>query len=252
MIGALRYDYDNGGYLKLAGLYRNIAYDSKNLLAINPEFKYKTANGWGLMGMANIFFNKKSGLVNNLQAQWNIGKGISDYFLAVGGSGLDGFANENVQGILNLRDVHSGFISYQRFWTSKFHTMVIASYNHFSGGEETLNSWNEMTNYHFTLNLSYNFLDNLMVGFEPQMGYKELKMDQDITKGKDALRINFGVLYNFKRLKTNHDEKSTDVFNGDAVGTANVWTEAKDHNSGNRWNNSRTRGFFRPCRLYRR
>ncbi|WP_214227780.1 hypothetical protein [Pedobacter sp. B4-66] len=197
VIGALRYDYDNGGFLKVAGIYRNIGYDSKNIQTTTTDFKYKTANGWGLTGMASIFFNKKSGLVNNLQAQWNIGKGISDYFLAVGGSGLDGFANENGQGILNLLDVHSGFVSYQRFWTAKFHTMVIASYNHFSGGEGTVDTWNEMTNYHFTLNLSYNLLDNLMIGFEPQIGYKELKIDQNTTKGKDAVRINFGMLYNF-------------------------------------------------------
>jgi len=197
VIGALRYDYDNGGFLKVAGVYRNVAYDAKNLVAADQDFNYKTVSGWGLTGMANIFFNKKSGLVNNLQAQWNVGKGISDYFLAVGGSGLDGFANENRQGVLNLLDVHSGFVSYECFWTKKFHTMVIASYNHFSGAEATVNPWNRMTNYQFTLNLSYNILDNLIAGFEPQIGYKELKMDQDITKGKNAVRINFGVLYNF-------------------------------------------------------
>ena len=199
-IGALRYDYDNGGFLKVAGIYRNIGYDSKNVvdgLDDTKDYKFKSANGYGLTAMASIFFNKKSGLVNNLQAQFNIGKGISDYFLAVGGSGLDGFANDNKLGELDLLNVHSGFISYQRFWTPKFHTMVIASYNHFSGAEATASPWNEMTNYHFTLNLSYNILDNLMVGFEPQIGYKELYLDQGMKKGKDALRINFGMLYNF-------------------------------------------------------
>ncbi|WP_316751430.1 DcaP family trimeric outer membrane transporter [Pedobacter gandavensis] len=197
VIGALRYDYDNGGFLKVAGIYRNVGYDSKNLLETAPEVKFKSENGWGATAIASIFFNKKSGLTNNLQAQFNVGKGIADYFLAVGGSGLDGFAKENKMGELNLLNVHAGFISYQRFWTPKFHTMVIASYNHFYGAEATASPWNEMTNYHFTLNLSYNILDNLMVGFEPQIGYKELHLDEGIKKGKDAVRINFGMLYNF-------------------------------------------------------
>lgn len=197
VIGALRYDYEGGSFLKVAGVYRNIAYDSRESVDIEAEYRYRTANGWGLTGMASIFFNKKTGLVNNLQAQWNVGRGIADYFLAVGGSGLDGFADENKSGLLNLTDVHAGFISYQRFWTPKFHTMLMTSYNHFSGAEDSVIPWNKMTNYQFTLNLSYNVLENLMLGFEPQFGYKQLELDEGLTKGKNAVRINFGMLFNF-------------------------------------------------------
>lgn len=197
VIGALRYDYEGGSFLKVAGVYRNIAYDSRESVDIEAEYRYRTANGWGLTGMASIFFNKKTGLVNNLQAQWNVGRGIADYFLAVGGSGLDGFADENKSGLLNLTDVHAGFISYQRFWTPKFHTMLMTSYNHFSGAEDRVIPWNKMTNYQFTLNLSYNVLENLMLGFEPQFGYKQLELDEGLTKGKNAVRINFGMLFNF-------------------------------------------------------
>ncbi|MGA6118330.1 hypothetical protein [Sphingobacterium anhuiense] len=197
VIGALRYDYPGGSFLKVAGVYRNIAYDSKEVLTGDTDYRYRTANGWGLTGMASIFFNKKSGLVNNLQAQWNMGRGIADYFLAIGGSGLDGFAHEEQPGLLNLLDVTAGFISYQRFWTPKFHTMLMTSYNHFSGGENTLSPWNKMNNYQFTLNLSYNVLENLMLGLEPQFGYKQLEFDEGLTKGKNAMRMNFGMLFNF-------------------------------------------------------
>lgn len=197
VIGALRYDYDGGGFLKISGVYRNIAYNSNDNSSPTEEDRYRTTNGWGVTGMASIFFDKKSKLVNNLQAQWNVGRGISDYFLAIGGSGLDGFADDTKFGVLNLLDVHAGFVSYQRFWTPKLHTLVMTSYNHFSGGANSVSPWDEMTNYQLTLNLSYNMLENLMLGLEPQMGYKQIKIADVESKGKDAIRINFGMLFNF-------------------------------------------------------
>ncbi|MFT3826247.1 MAG: DcaP family trimeric outer membrane transporter [Chitinophagaceae bacterium] len=196
-VGALRYDCDNGGFLKVAGLYRNIGYDSKDVVASAPDFHYSHVTSWGVTGMTSIFIHKETGLINNVQAQWNIGKGIADYFLAVGGSGLDGFANQDMHGTLNLLPVHSGFLSYQRFWTSKFHSMVVGSYNHFYDGAKTVSGWDKMTNYHFTLNMAYDFLSYLMVAIEPQIGYKELAYADGSKEGANAIRINFGMLFNF-------------------------------------------------------
>jgi hypothetical protein len=197
VIGALRYDYDNGSFLKVAGIYRNIAYDSKNRNQPTSTYSSTAVSGWGVTAIMNLYFNKKSGLTNNLIAQFNLGKGISDYLLAVGGSGLDGFANADKTGHLDLLSLNCGFISYQRYWTSKFHTMVVGSYNHFSGGKGTVNVWDKMTNYYLTLNVSYDFLSNLMMGIETQYGYKDLILQDGSNAGKAASRINFGMLYNF-------------------------------------------------------
>ena len=36
-----------------------------------------------------------------------------------------------------------------------------------------------------------------MLGLEPQFGYKQLEFDEGLTKGKNAMRMNFGMLFNF-------------------------------------------------------
>lgn len=196
-VAGIRYAFDNGGFMKLAGLYRSIAYDSQNIAVGETEFDFASQNAGGITAITSIFFRKKTGLVNNLQAQWSIGKGIADYFLAVGGSGLDGFARADFSGKLNLLPVHAGFISYQRYWNKKFHTMLMTSYNHFSEGGTTQAGWDQMTNYQFTLNASYDFFDSLTIGLEPQFGYKELQYNNGSTQGANAIRLNFGMLFNF-------------------------------------------------------
>lgn len=195
--GGVRYAFKNGGFMKLAGLYRNIGYNSQDIAAGETTSDFHSRSGGGVSAITSIFFLKNSGLVNNLQAQWSLGKGIASYFLAVGGSGLDGFANSSNNGQLELLPVHAGFISYQRFFTKKFNAMVITSYNHFYDGAGTQAGWDKMTNYQFTLNVSYNFLDYLMVAVEPQFGYKELEYSDNSTQGANAVRINFGMLFNF-------------------------------------------------------
>lgn len=196
-VAGIRYAFDNGGFMKLSGLYRSIAYDSEDIAAGKTEFDFDSQSGGGVTAMTSIFFRKKSGLVNNLQAQWTIGKGISDYFLAVGGSGLDGFARADFSGKLDLLPVHAGFVSYERFFNKKFHSMVMASYNHFYDGAGTLAGWDRMTNYQFTLNASYDFFDFLTIALEPQVGYKQLQYADGNTQGANAVRINFGMLFNF-------------------------------------------------------
>ncbi|GIQ60529.1 hypothetical protein Flavo103_36650 [Flavobacterium collinsii] len=193
----IRYAFDNKGFIKVAGLYRSVAYDSENVAAGETQFDFASQNGGGITAITSIFFRKKSGLINNLQAQWTIGKGIGDYFLAVGGSGLDGFARSDYSGKLDLLPVHAGFISYERFFNKKFHSMIMASYNHFYDGAATQAGWDRMTNYQFTLNASYDFFDFLTVGLEPQIGYKQLQYADGNTQGANAVRINFGMLFNF-------------------------------------------------------
>lgn len=197
VVGAIRHLFENEGFIKIAGLYRSIGYKSADIALGETNFKFDSKSGGGVSALTSIFFEKKSGLINNLQAQWSAGKGIASYFLAVGGSGLDGFASSNRNGELELLPVHAGFISYERYFTKKFHAMVMTSYNHFYDGENTQAGWNTMTNYQATLNVSYNFLNYLMVGVEPQIGYKELEYNDGTTQGANAIRINFGMLFNF-------------------------------------------------------
>lgn len=196
-VAGIRYSLDNGGFIKLAGLYRSIGYNSKNIAIGETQFNFASRNAGGVTAITSLFFTKKSGLVNNLQAQWTLGKGIGDYFLALGGSGLDGFARSDFSGKLDLLSTHAGLISYQRYWNSKFHTMVVPSYNHFYDGVGAQAGWDQMTNYQFTFNASYDFFDSITIGLEPQIRYEKLKYANGSTQNANAVRINFAILYNF-------------------------------------------------------
>jgi hypothetical protein len=194
---ALRHNFDNGGFVKVAEVLRSIAYDSKNVAGGDTSFQFASETGWGTTVLTSIFFKEGGGLVNNLQAQWTIGKGLADYFLAIGGSGMDGFANSSSNGQLILLPTHAGFISYQKYWTKKFHSMVVGSYSYFFDAGRTTVGWDKMTNYYLTLNVSYDFFNFLMVAFEPQFGYKKLQYTSGNTQGANAVRLAFGFLFNF-------------------------------------------------------
>ncbi len=188
-IGTLKYNM-NPGFVKVAGIYRNIGYGSKG--------SYKSANGYGVSAMTTIFAGVEK--KNNLQLQWNIGKGISDYLLSMGGSGFDGNADREDPAKLSLLPMHSGYASYQHYWTPKFHTLLIGSYNRFDGENNTFNesgTWNTMQNLYFGGNMMFDVVPSLTVGAEFLWGKKTLEYANDEKKSAPASRINFGFMYNF-------------------------------------------------------
>lgn len=185
LIATLKYNF-KPGFLKVAGIYRNIGYGYQD--------QYKSSDGYGVSAMANIFMGR--GKRDNFQFQFNYGKGIADYFLSVGGSGLDGTTRRDNPAELSLLPVNSGYTSYQHFWTKVFHTTAIASYNSFNG-EDASFGWNNMRNLYAGGNMMFDVLPNFTVGAEFLWGKKTLKYQGDAEKSLPASRVNFGFLFNF-------------------------------------------------------
>lgn len=197
VVAAIKYVFDNGGFMKLAGLYRSIGFESEDVASGGFESNFVSQNGGGVTAITSMFFRNKSGLLRNVQAQWTIGKGISDYFSAMSGYGLNGFARSDFSGKLDLLPVHAGYVSYQCYWDKKFNSMTMLSYSCFYDGVGTQAGWDKMTNYQITLNASYDLFDCFTVGLEPQIAYKEVEYSDGSTQGANAIRINFGMLFNF-------------------------------------------------------
>lgn len=197
MVVTIRHALDNGGFMKVACLYRSIGFESQDIVAGKVKSNFDTQNGGGVTAIASIFFKNKDGLLRNIQTQWTIGKGISDYFSAMGGYGLDGYARSDFSGKLRLLPVHAGYVSYQRYWSKKIHSLCVSSYSHFYEGVGTEAGWDKMTNYQFTFNTSYDLFDSFSIGLEPQIAYKELAYNDGSTQGANTVRINFGMLFNF-------------------------------------------------------
>lgn len=197
VVATIKYDLDNGSFIKLAGLYRSIEFESLDIASDQVESNFDKQSGGGFTAITSKFFRNKSGLLRNIQAQWSIGKGISDCFSAMSGYGLNGFASSDFSGKLKLLPVHAGYVSYQSYWNKKIHSMTIVSYNHFYKGLGTVVGWDKMTNYQFTLNTSYDLFDFLTIGIEPQIAFKKLVYGDGNAQGANAIRINFGMLFNF-------------------------------------------------------
>jgi len=183
-IGTLKYNM-NPGFLKVAAIYRNIGYGFQD--------EYKSTDGYGVSAMANFFFGTAK--KNNLQIQYNNGKGIADYFLSVGGCGYDGTTSRQDAGELSLLPVNSGYTSYQHYWTKIFHTTLIASYNNFDGKDANF-GWNSMKNVYAGGNMMFDVVPSLTVGAEFLWGKKTLEFEQT-KQSLPASRVNFGFLFLF-------------------------------------------------------
>ena len=185
VIGTLKYNL-LPGFLKIAGIYRNIGYGYQG--------NYKSSNGYGVSAMVNLFSG--AGKRNNFLLQLNYGKGISDYFLPIGGSGLDGSVDRIDASKLSLLPVNAGYASYQHYWTTQFHTLLVASYNKFDGKNNTL-GWDSMQNLYVSANMMFDVVPGLTVGPQFIWGKKSLKFAQGPDKSLPASRVNFGFMYNF-------------------------------------------------------
>jgi len=193
-VGTLKWNL-NPGFIKVAGIYRNISYDQitahgdKSTSTIT-----KSAQGYGVSAMTSLFLGKHK--KNNFQAQVNHGKGIADYFLAVGGSKLDGYPGMEETNKLRLLPVNAAYISYQQYWTPRLHSLFIASMNRFDG-KNTTTGWNTMQNLYAGANLMVDVVPGLTVGAEYLWGKKILDYADGGSKSKNAQRVNFGIMYNF-------------------------------------------------------
>ncbi len=184
-IATLKYNL-KPGFIKVAGIYRSIGYGAND--------SFNSSDGYGVSAMVNLFAGADKR--NNFQFQFNLGKGITDYFLSVGGSGLDGSVDRFDASKLSLLPVNAGYASYQHYWSNQIHTLFIASYNKFNGKDGSL-GWESMLNQYAGGNIMYDVVPSFTVGAEFLWGKKTLEYAQDPNKSLPASRVNFGFLYNF-------------------------------------------------------
>lgn len=183
-VGTLKYKFEPG-FVKIAGIYRHIDYGYLD--------EHKAANGYGLSAMIKIMAGPQK--KNPILLQFNYGKGIADYILPIGGSGLDGHVSTEDVSKLNLLPTISGMLSYQQFWTTKLHSLFVFSLSDFNSKKASFD-WDRMTNLYAGTNLMHNILPNLTAGAEFIWGRKTLEYT-DEKECAVATRVNFGFLYRF-------------------------------------------------------
>ncbi len=190
------------GHLRLSSILRNIRY----------KLDEKTDNfigyGFALSGMY------KTERKNNLQFQIVGGKGINAYLTSLSGLGYDGYPNQN--GGFSATPSYGGWISYEYFFTPKFHANAVFGFTDYSfNNMETyllidesnddllvLNGDYSSTHTYGLFNLMYEPFERMTIGVELDYGVKRLNFNGltnneyiNDSKDRDAMRISFGFMF---------------------------------------------------------
>ena len=190
------------GHLRLSSILRNIRY----------KLDEKTDNfiGYGF-SLSGIYKTERK---NNLQFQIVGGKGINAYLTSLSGLGYDGYPNQN--GGFNATPSYGGWISYEYFFTPKFHANAVFGFTDYSfNNMETyllidesnddllvLNGDYSSTHTYGLFNLMYEPFERMTIGVELDYGVKRIHFngysnDEYINDSKDrnAMRISFGFMF---------------------------------------------------------
>ena len=201
-MAALKY-HKQWGHLRFSSVLRNVNY------IYNNEDDNFIGYGFALSGMYKWERD-------NFQFQVIGGKGISAYNTSVQGFGYDGYPTVNND--VDATPSFGGWASYELYYSPKFHSNFVIGFTQYLlndlnrvvitddlGSRYTLANGN-VNNYHYygIVNLMYNPTDRMIIGVELDYGYKKLQYDGtledtyvDESKGRDAMRFSFGVMYSF-------------------------------------------------------
>lgn len=191
------------GHLRLSTVVRNVNYIHDN----------QTDNfiGYGF-SFSGIYWQKR----NNFQFQITGGEGISAYNTSVQGFGYDGYPTTKNQ--IDATPSYGGWASYELFYSPKFHSNFVLGFTQYllndvkrvvitdgvDNGFIIVNG--NVDNYHYygIVNLMYDPVERMIVGIELDYGNKKVSFDGtvddtyiDDAKARDAMRVSFGILYNF-------------------------------------------------------
>lgn len=191
------------GHLRASAMFRNINYKYNDIQ--NSFF------GYGLSFSGRLLKER-----NNFQFQGTVGKGITSYITSIAGFGYDGFPTIN--GELDATPSYGGWMSYEHYWTNKWHTNIVTGYTRFYTDDiarflvsnldqnETvvLNGDVNHVHYYGIVNIMYDHYDRMTYGLELDYGGKRLMIDGmengnqlEVDKSRDAMRISFGLMFYF-------------------------------------------------------
>ena len=195
------------GHLRLSTVVRNVKYIDNN--------ETDRFMGYGF-SFSGIYWMHK----DSFQFQITGGEGISAYNTSVQGFGYDGYPTTRNQ--IKATPSFGGWASYELFYSPKFHSNFVLGFTQYSLNNvkrvvvyDVIDSGliiekGNLDNYHYygIVNLMYDPFENMIVGVELDYGEKKMSFDGsldgtfetisiDASKARDAMRISFGILYNF-------------------------------------------------------
>ena len=190
------------GHIRLSSIVRNVQY----------KYEGEIGNfiGYGL-AFSGIYKTEKQ---NNFQFQIVGGEGISAYLTSVAGLGFDGFPT--VDDEIDATPSIGGWLSYEYFFTKKFHTNIVFGYtdygfpdmqrfilaNEIIPEDAILRGDYFYTHYYGILNVMYEPFERMTIGLELDYGVKDLNINGyindiyiDDNQKRDAMRISFGFMF---------------------------------------------------------
>ncbi|GGG50669.1 hypothetical protein [Bizionia arctica] len=199
---ALSYKKD-WGHIRFVSLLRKINY---KLDDENSSFA-----GYGV-ALSGIY--KKN--LNNFQFQFTGGKGITAYLTTIAGFGYDGYPTVNDN--FNATPAIGGWMSYEYFFSKKWHSNVVFGYTDFNldnvkryilvdglDNPEIYSAGDVVhTHYYGIVNVMYEAFERMTFGLELDYGVKQLEANGEVNnqfvalnQKRDAMRISFGFMFYF-------------------------------------------------------
>ena len=194
------------GHLRFSSILRNIRYK------LDGETDNFIGYGFTISG---IYKTEKK---NNLQFQLIGGKGITAYLTSVSGLGADGYPTND--GGFNATPSYGGWISYEYYFTPKFHSNLVFGFTEYKFDEmerfilseglpndpidDTLIIYGNYSSYHTygIINLLYDPFKRMTLGLELDYGLKHVDYDGFVNdqyvnenKERNAMRISFGFMF---------------------------------------------------------
>jgi DcaP outer membrane protein len=168
------------GFLKIAGLLREIRYKSD---------EDKSLVGYGATIMTSLNVGKK----DKLRFQGVLGTGVAKYVQGVSGLNYDAIVNV-VNNELETLLMHGTNISYQHFWKDHLYTSITGG---FLAAEknDNLKDSDYQSSYYGSVNLFYDVLPNFSFGAEVLAGQR---INVDDEKGS-AVRFQMNATYKFNK-----------------------------------------------------
>jgi hypothetical protein len=178
IIGAYRYT-GKGGFFKLAGLFRELRYQSDQARSV-PGY------GVTLMGMIKV------GEKDRIKFQGVMGTGVAQYIQGVNGLGYDAIYN----GTNELEDlrIHGSNISFQHFWKDHLHSSITGGILT-AADNENLTASQYKSGYYGSANILWDPIKNLTFGWEALVGERQ---NIDGAKGS-AIRLQMNATYKFNK-----------------------------------------------------
>jgi len=191
------------GHLRLASIVRNIQYKLNE--------KQNNFIGYGA-AFSGIYRHN----LNNVQFQLTGGKGVSAYNTSVQGNGFDGFPT--IHGEVEAMPSYGGWASYELHYGPKWFSTFVLGYTRYYAydslryilsnevfeHEIVFNGNFDSSHYYGIVNVMYHPFERMTFGIEMDYGKKKLEYDGftnddylDEVKKRDAMRISFGLMYNF-------------------------------------------------------